>query len=286
MTAGGRRLPRRGALSIDDLHRLHVGRFDRLPVAERQIDVADHMLGMACVRRDLSVAPRCTQPQWRMGGVVIAVDQIVQHPRMVRIRGKALLQHRGRTHIDGRVAALIGEAEGRQSRKGSRIDVVRVGIEQRDDPLVISPVTGELVALAVKRFHCPKPRRLPRIPRLGATGLRRRTKPGEHRTRLVAILVRPERMVVGHRLTPEGHDVRGVRFLRLAERGGCPVIFEIVQQVETLGIRRGVQWAGHGSEFRSMVMLPHCRSCNQCEQKGQALHTASPDGRPKLGRAL
>ena len=47
---------------------------------------------------------------------------------------------------------------------------------------MISPVTGKLVALAVKRFHCPKPRRLPRIPRLGATGLRRRTKPGEHRT--------------------------------------------------------------------------------------------------------
>ena len=108
-------------------------------------------------------------------------------------------------------------------------------------PLLVHPrqgrrvgdVAGQLVARAVvERLHRLEERLLLGQLGLGQPGLVRRGQLLERLLGLVEILLRPQRMVVAHRLAPVGEREVRVGLLRLLEGDGRLVELEVVQRLD------------------------------------------------------
>ena len=101
--------------------------------------------------------------------------------------------------------------------------------------------------------------------RLGDARLVRRREPIERLLRRLEILLRPERMVVAHRLAPVGHGEVRVGLLRLLERLRGFVELEVVERLDADEERL---LRGRGAEV-GKVIVP-----NSCDDEGAASSSA------------
>ena len=124
----------------------------------------------------------------------------------------------------------------------SDLVVVRILLVHLRHHVRVRDVARELVAGAeIEHVLRLEERLLLRQLGLGQPRLVRRRQPLEHRLRLVEVLLRPQRMVVAHRLAPVGHRELRVGGLRLLERHGRLVELEVVQGLHAReeGVLRG-----------------------------------------------
>jgi hypothetical protein len=93
-------------------HRREVGLNGFLPHSQREEDVRAHVLGVPSVGCDPRIDSRRAQTEWCVRGVIVAVNQIMDEPRVFLMTYPRFLQHARRSHIGWNVAARVRCAQG------------------------------------------------------------------------------------------------------------------------------------------------------------------------------
>ena len=175
-----------------------------------------------------------------MIGVVERVDDEVRRARVLRILPIHLLDDRRRESLAAE-ALVAGphRAEQRQRVEGGHLVIVRpLGIQPRHG-VGVGVVARELVAWRVEQPIGGADEGL----LLGRAGLcdsalQRRRDLLERALSGLRVLLRPQRVVVAHRLAPVGHHEVRIRLLRALERLGGLVELEAVKVLHAFEKRR------------------------------------------------
>ena len=229
MPAGARGLPATGASRIDDLHRRLIRLHHVVPEPERDEDVRRHVLGVAGRGRDLGIRARGPQPQRRVDGVVIGVNQIVRRARVIWMIAEHRLDDRRGSHVESEVAPGVGGAEQRERVKCRGVGVVRIRTIEIGHRVRIREIARLFVGVAVEDLDGAEVVLLALRLRPCDARLARRRQPRQRFPRGAAVLLHPHGMVVGHRLAPVGHGEVGIDLLRTAKQIGRRGIFEVVE---------------------------------------------------------
>ncbi len=188
--------------------------------------------------RDESVAARGAQPEGRVDRIVVAVDEVVQHAGMLRMRRQNFFEQRRRAHVGGEIAALMGSAEEGESVEGGSVDVVGIAFVHDAHRIRVLEIALVFRAVAVKNFDRAKVVALALRLRFCQTIGRRCAEFLQHRASGIGVLLKPDRMRVRHRLAPIGHRERGLDRLRFPECLRRRFVLEVVEQRQTAQKRR------------------------------------------------
>jgi hypothetical protein len=182
--------------------------------------------------------------------VVVGVDQVVQHPRVLGIAVEEHLQHaRGLHEVPVAVGAGLAAGE-RRADQGEGVEarglqVVRPALVERAHGLGVGALPCGLLALAIEDLHRGQPSLLAVGGCLGGARLRGGPEALQRGLGGVAVLLRPDGMVVGHRLAPVREGKAGIGLLRVAESVGRFVVPETVERGHTTQeVRLGLGLAG------------------------------------------
>ena len=224
----GKTLPRDALVGGPGRALVHLG--GAIPHPEREVDVRRHVEGVRGRRRNLRVGLGVAQTQWRVSGVVIGVDQVVHGPGVLRIRPCDVLDDGRRAHVGDDVAAAVAGTEQRQRVEGLHLEVVRVLVVHPAHLGRVAGVARQLVPLAEERVNRPQP-----VPLLVAGRLReplfaRGPQPAQRLAGALGRRLRPQRVVVGHRLAPIRHREVWRRLLGLDERILRVLVLEGVEE--------------------------------------------------------
>ena len=234
-------------------------------------------------RRDLGVGVGGVEGQRRVVGIVERVDDEVRGAGVIRVLGEDPFGNRRGQRLAAEAGvARAHRAEQRQRVPGRHLVVVRPLLVHPRQGRRIRDVAGQLVAGAVvERLHRLEERLLLGQLRLGQPGLVRRGQLLERLLGLVEILLRPERMVVAHRLAPVGEREVRVGLLRLLEGDGGLVELEAVQRLDAgeerlLGASGSRRGEGDRAELlsgdvRRQRQGRHCRE-PRCRHRTQTHH--------------
>jgi hypothetical protein len=214
-----------------------------VPHAELYEDVRRHMERVRCGRRDLRVRACGRKAKRRMIRIVERVDDEVRRARMVRVLLEHLLYDGRRERLTAKtLVAGPHRAEQRQRiQRGDLVVVRRLFIHARHR-VRVRLIARELVARRVEQLIDGfDVRLLLRQLCLREPAIECRRELAERLFRRVDIYLRPERMVVAHRLAPIGERESRIRLLGFPERFGRLVELEAVKVLHAFderGLRR------------------------------------------------
>ena len=193
-------------------------------------------------RGNLRVGAGGRQRQDRVIGIVERVDDEMRRARMFRIALEDVFGNRRRLHrVPHRLLARPGRAEQRQRIQDRYLVIGRLLLVQTFHRRRIGDVARVFVAGSeqhVDGFDEPALLARRRLRRARGSG---RRQPLERAAGGCDILLRPERMVVAHRLTPVSEREAGISLLSLAESLAGRIELEVVKRLhadEKRGLRR------------------------------------------------
>lgn len=168
-----------------------------------------------------------------MDGVVEGVDDVVRGAGVQRVGLEDGLRDGGGLHVDREVAAVVRGAEEGEGVEGGGVVVVRVLLREAAHCVAVAEVAGLLGAVAVEDLDGLEPVAfaLGRDPReaLGG-GMGVLLQDGQRR---VAVLLHPDRVIVGLGFAPIRHCEARVDLTRPPEPDGRVLVLEVVEQQET-----------------------------------------------------
>ena len=194
--------------------------------------MAGHVKRMGGVGRDRRVGPGGTEPERRVHGVVVGVDEVVGGARMIGVLIEHLFGDGRRAHVGGELAALVGGAEDGEGVERCGVEVVGEPRREGGEGLGVGVVARLFVALPVEHGERAEVVLLPRTGRQRQPLLLGGREPVEDGERGVSVLLHPDRMVVRQGLAPVGHGEVGIEALRLLKRRPGLGVLEGVQEEE------------------------------------------------------
>jgi hypothetical protein len=228
-----------------------VGGDDLVPLPELDEDVRRHVERVVRLGGHPGIGAGGAHAERRVGRVVVGVDQVVEHPRMLGVAVDPLLQDGGGPHQQpvARLAersAVRGEggSDQRQGVEARHFEVVRPALVELPHGLGVGAGAVALLPFAVQGLDRGEPAPLPVIARFRRPGLGRGAEALQGLPGRVHVLLTPDRVVVGQGLAPVGQSEPRLGLLRLPEGVGGLVVPEAVQgrdpaQKVGLRLRRG-----------------------------------------------
>ena len=101
-----------------------------IPHAQRQEDVAGHVLRVRGARGDLRIRPRGREPQRGVRRIVERVDDVVRRARVIGIPPQHLLGERAGAHVRRNVARPLAQPQERERVERAGLEIARVGRRQ------------------------------------------------------------------------------------------------------------------------------------------------------------
>ena len=241
-----------------------------LIIPQGEVDVRGHVQGMHRGGRNFGVNVRGAQTQRRMHGVVVAVNIVMQHAGVSRRPVHQCLGNGAGLHELIEIPPVMAGSQYRQGIQRTGIHVLRPGLADRFQrravgviPFPAIPFTKQDVHRTDIRFFAFSLRFVHPFP-----GSRRQLF--QHGPGRGQVLLVPQRMFMGQRLTPVGHDKVRVHLPRLPERLPGILVFKIMQHHQAAdkhGMRPRV---ATGMKIRRAVLLRVGRSgenrCEDCQQ--------------------
>ena len=211
----------------------HVRGHHIVPEPHCHEDVRGHVLRVGGVRRDLRVGARGGEPERRVDGVVEGVDDVVRGAGVHRVGLEDGLRDGGGLHVDREVAAVVRGAEERERVEGGGVVVAGVLLREAAHGVPVEEVAVLFGAVAVEDLDGLEPvafalGRDPCEAFGGGGGVL-----GQDGQRRVAVLLHPDRVVVGLGLAPIRHCEARVDLTRPPEPGRRVLVLEVVEQQET-----------------------------------------------------
>jgi len=202
----------------------------QVPKTQPREDVRRHVLGVRGIGRRLGIGLRCIESQVRQSRKIVAVDQVVQHAGVRRVRAAHPVQQGRRLEL--MVVGLVSRIRARQQRQSIEhgrfriVQVVSVHVAHVRFELAHPRTMAGGVGTRKEGSERVEERRLARSGRQTVRSLEERA------SALEAGLAgrRPERMPDAHRRTPVGHGAGRVIVDDLGEQPRRLRILERVQK--------------------------------------------------------